>query len=243
VENAIAAKENGSTRFCMGAAWRKVQDNDMPELTEMIKTVKDLGMETCMTLGTVTKDQAVALKNAGLNYYNHNIDTSRDYYKEVITTRSYDERLETLRNVAEAGLQVCCGGIMGMGESEKDRIDFLMELANMEKQPDSVPINQLIAIKGTPLYDKNVEQVSPLDFVRTIATARILMPQSYVRLSAGRESMSDELQAMCFFAGANSIFSGEKLLTTGNRGVRSDKDLLEQLGMSLETLNEKLCEH
>jgi biotin synthase len=241
LKEAYIAKENGSTRFCMGAAWRRVPERDMPKVIDMIKEVKSLGMETCVTLGTVSKSQAEAFKDAGLDYYNHNLDTSREHYEKVITTRSYDERLSTLKHVQDAGINVCCGGILGLGEEKQDRIGFLWELANMEQQPESVPINQLVAIEGTPMANDGVEPVDPFDFVRTIATARILMPRSYVRLSAGRESMTDELQTLCFMAGANSIFTGDKLLTTENKAFTSDHALLGKLGMKAQTLKSEAC--
>jgi biotin synthase len=229
MEAAKAAKASGSTRFCMGAAWRRVNDRDLPQLTDMVREVKALGMETCMTLGTVSQEQAKALKVAGLDYYNHNLDTSREHYDEVITTRSYDERLETLSNVRAAGVKVCCGGIVGIGEEKADRIGLLWELANLPTPPESVPINQLVAIEGTPLEE--ADAVTGIELVRTIATARILMPTSDVRLSAGRTEMSDELQALCFLAGANSVFTGPRLLTTENPAVQADRVLFAQLGL------------
>lgn len=233
---AKAAKDSGSTRFCMGAAWRQVSDRDLPVLGEMIQGVKDLGLESCMTLGMLTKDQASALKTSGLDYYNHNLDTSREYYPEVISSRGFDDRLDTLSNVRDAGIKVCCGGILGMGEQVQDRIGLLWELANMDSPPESVPINQLVVIDGTTLAVEGVEAVDPIDFVRTIATARILMPSSYVRLSAGREQMSDEVQALCFLSGANSIFAGSELLTTSNPSFSKDRLLLKKLGMRLSEL-------
>lgn len=229
LESAKKAKETGATRFCMGAAWRNLHDRDVPVMQDIIRDVKALGLETCVTLGMLSNNQAHALKDAGLDYYNHNLDTSEEYYDQIITTRTFQDRLDTLSHVRDAGINVCCGGIVGMGEHVKDRASMLQTLANMEKHPESVPINLLVRVKGTPLQD--AASVEPLDFVRTIAVARILMPQSYVRLSAGRESMSDELQAMCFFAGANSIFYGEKLLTTANPDTNEDKALLDQLGI------------
>lgn len=241
LKEAYIAKENGSTRFCMGAAWRRVPEKDMPKVTEMIREVKSLGMETCVTLGTINQDQAKAFKDAGLDYYNHNLDTSREHYENVISTRTYDERLSTLKNVQDAGINVCCGGILGLGEEKQDRIGLLFELANMEQQPESVPINQLVSIEGTPMAEDGVEEVDSFEFVRTIATARILMPRSYVRLSAGRETMTDELQTLCFMAGANSVFTGDKLLTTDNKAFTSDRALLETLGMSVQELNESAC--
>lgn len=239
VERAKAAKEAGAQRFCMGAAWKKVADKDLPELQAMVRGVKELGLETCMTLGSLTAPQAQALQEAGLDYYNHNLDTSRDYYKDIISTRCFEERLETLGYVREAGIKVCCGGILGMGESADDRLGLLLELANLPEAPESVPINRLVPIAGTPL--ESVPLIDPLDFVRVVATARILMPKAQVRLSAGRESMSEELQALCFMAGANSIFFGERLLTTPNPQEDADLRLLGKLGMrpqsslSLET--------
>ncbi|RMH45834.1 MAG: biotin synthase BioB [Gammaproteobacteria bacterium] len=232
VERARAAKARGATRFCMGAAWRRPRDKDFRVVLEMVRQVKALGLETCVTLGMLTQDQAQALKEAGLDYYNHNIDTSERYYREIITTRTFADRLQTLAYVRDAGIQVCAGGIIGMGESEEDRWQMLWTLATLPAHPDSVPINQLVAVKGTPL--ENAEPVSPFEFVRTIAVARILMPRAYVRLSAGRESMSDELQALCFMAGANSIFYGEQLLTTPNPQTEKDQRLLAELGIEIE---------
>jgi biotin synthase len=223
------AKQNGATRFCMGAAWREPKDRDMPALIEMVKSVKALGLETCMTLGMLTDAQAEALGDAGLDYYNHNIDTSPEFYGEIITTRTYDDRLQTLERVRRAGIAVCCGGIVGMGEAESDRIGMLLTLANLPEHPGSVPINQLMPGDGTPLA--STTPVSPIDFVRTIATARIMMPKTVVRLSAGRENMSDEMQALCLLAGANSVFVGEKLLTTKNPGVAHDAPLFTKLGV------------
>lgn len=232
------AKDAGASRFCMGAAWRSPKDRDMEKLTGIIEGVKSLGLETCATLGMLNKDQANKLKDAGLDYYNHNLDTSENYYKEIITTRTYQERLDTLENVREAGMNVCCGGIVGMGEARQDRAEFLMTLANLPKHPESVPINLLVQVKGTPLHGKN--RIDAFEFIRTIAVARIMMPQSFVRLSAGREEMSEETQALCFFAGANSIFYGEKLLTTPNPEANQDKQLFEKLGISpLELAEEK----
>lgn len=225
------AKESGATRFCMGAAWREVSERDMPQLTEMISQVKDLGLETCVTLGMAKQNQLEELKNSGLDYYNHNIDTSPEYYSNIITTRTFEDRLETLENIRNAGLKTCCGGIVGLGESASDRAGMLQTLANLPKHPESVPINLLVKVEGTPLSHNNA--VDPLDFVRTIAVARIMMPQSFVRLSAGREGMSDELQALCFMAGANSIFYGEKLLTTANPGTDKDIALLNKLGLKI----------
>ena len=229
LEAAKAAKASGASRFCMGAAWRSPKDRDLDRVIEMVKGVRDLGMETCVTLGMLKADQAKRLKEAGLDYYNHNLDSSREYYKQVITTRSYDDRLETLENVRQAGLNVCCGGIVGMGESRDDRAGLMVELANLPEHPQSVPINNLVQVKGTPL--DGTEAIDPLEFVRTIAVARIMMPASVVRLSAGRNEMSDEMQALCFFAGANSIFYGEKLLTTDNPEAAADMALLDRLGI------------
>jgi biotin synthase len=228
-ERAKAAQQAGATRFCMGAAWRSPKQRDLEVMIAMIKEVRELGMETCATLGMLTADQARQLREAGLDYYNHNIDTSPEYYGEIITTRDFQDRLDTLEAVRSAGLNVCCGGIVGMGETLRDRARMLQVLANLEQHPESVPINQLVAVPGTPLAGR--EPVDPFDFVRTIAVARILMPHAAVRLSAGREQMSDELQALAFFAGANSIFYGEKLLTTGNPDVEHDRALLRRLGM------------
>lgn len=232
VQNAKNAKEAGATRFCMGAAWRSPREKDLPVVLEMVRAVKSLGMETCVTLGMLSKDQADALKEAGLDYYNHNLDTSPEYYSSIITTRTYQDRLDTLQFVRNAGINVCAGGIVGMGETRKDRLGLLQQLTNLPEHPQSVPINMLVAVKGTPL--ENTEKLDWLEFVRTIATARILMPQSYVRLSAGREAMSEEMQALCFNAGANSIFYGEKLLTTGNPDVERDLNLFAKLGINPE---------
>jgi len=232
IEKAKAAKAAGSDRFCMGAAWRSPKERDMPHVLAMVKGVKELGLETCMTLGMLDQDKAGRLSDAGLDYYNHNLDTSPEYYGEIITTRSYGDRLETLDNVRKAGMKVCSGGILGMGESHKDRAGLLQQLANLPQHPDSVPINQLVKVAGTPLETE--EDLDPLDFVRTIATARILMPKSHVRLSAGREQMSEEMQAMCFFAGANSIFYGECLLTTPNPAANKDQALFRKLGINSE---------
>ncbi len=223
------AKDRGASRFCMGAAWRSPPDKSMPELTQMIESVKALGLETCMTLGMLSSEQATSLKEAGLDYYNHNIDTSPGYYEKVVTTRCFQDRLETLDNVRNAGINVCCGGILGLGETREDRIEFLLTLANMETPPESVPINRLIPVEGTPLAQAN--PVEGVELVRTIATARILMPKSRVRLTAGRTEMSDELQALCFYAGANSIFIGDTLLTEANPQLDKDKILLDKLGL------------
>ena len=229
---AARAKEAGATRFCMGAAYRSPKAKDLEAITAMIREVRALGLETCATLGMLTPSQAEELKAAGLDYYNHNLDTSAEFYGEIITTRSYQDRLDTLEAVRGAGLKVCCGGIIGMGESVRDRAMLLVTLANLEQHPESVPINELVQVPGTPLH--GAPSVDPLEFVRTIAAARIMMPAAHVRLSAGRTQMSDELQALCFLAGANSIFYGEKLLTTGNPDVERDRALLERLGLTPE---------
>ncbi len=226
------AKQSGASRFCMGAAWKHPSKKDFPYVLEMVKGVRALGLETCMTLGQLSKEQTAALAEAGLDYYNHNIDTSREYYAKIITTRSFEERLDTLAHVRDAGIKVCSGGIVGMGESFRDRVGFLRELANLPRHPESVPINNLVKIKGTPL--ENAPDLDPFDFVRMIAVARILMPQSHVRLSAGREQMNDEMQALCFFAGANSIFYGDKLLTTSNPLANEDMQLFARLGIHPE---------
>ncbi|MBM4232623.1 MAG: biotin synthase BioB [Gammaproteobacteria bacterium] len=226
---AKAAREAGATRFCMGAAWRSPKKRDLEVITAMIREVKSLGLESCATLGMLSHEQAKELHDAGLDYYNHNIDTSPEFYGKIITTHDFKDRLDTLEAVREAGMNVCCGGIVGMGETARDRARMLQVLANLPQHPESVPINQLVAVPGTPLADQS--PIDPLDFVRTIAVARILMPCSAVRLSAGREKMSDELQALAFFAGANSIFYGEKLLTTGNPDIEHDRALLTRLGI------------
>ena len=230
LDAARKAKEQGASRFCMGAAWRSPKDKDIDRVVEMVKGVKDLGMETCVTLGMLTDEQTVKLKEGGLDYYNHNLDTSEEYYSEIITTRTYQDRLDTLARVRNAGLNVCCGGIVGMGEGDTDRAGLLIELANLPKHPESVPINMLVQVEGTPLM--GTEKLDQLAFIRTIAVARILMPQSRVRLSAGRAEMSDEMQALCFLAGANSIFYGEKLLTTDNPMSSSDLNLFRRLGLN-----------
>lgn len=232
VEKAKQAKASGSTRFCMGAAWKHPHERDMPYVLDMVKQVKDLGLETCMTLGMLDQDKASRLADAGLDYYNHNLDTSPEFYDKIITTRTYQDRLDTLQNVRDSGMKVCSGGILGLGETSGDRIGLLMQLANMPKQPESVPINMLVKVKGTPL--ENVEDLDHTTFLRTIAVARIMMPASHVRLSAGRESMSDEVQAMAFFAGANSIFYGECLLTTPNPETHRDLQLFKKLGINTE---------
>ena len=223
------AKQGGASRFCMGAAWRRPKDRDMDRVIDMVIAVREEGLETCMTLGMLTEAQAQRLADAGLDYYNHNLDSSREYYAKVITTRSYDDRLETLAAVREAGMKVCCGGIVGMGETQTDRIGLLIELANLPDHPQSVPINHLVRVAGTPLED--TKALDPLDFVRTIAVARIMMPASVVRLSAGRMNMTDEQQALCFLAGANSIFYGDQLLTTDNPEAARDRQLLARLGL------------
>jgi biotin synthase len=235
VSIATRAKEAGATRFCMGAAWREPRDEDLALVCEMVSEVKKLGLETCVTLGMLENSQAKQLKNAGLDFYNHNIDTSAEFYDKIITTRTFEDRLNTLELVRKSGIKVCCGGILGMGETNDDRIKMLVLLANLEEQPESVPINKLIKIPGTPLA--NQKDIDPFDFVRTLALARILMPKSYVRLSAGREQMSDELQALCFMSGANSIFYGEKLLTADNPIPEKDNQLFERLGLEKITLS------
>ncbi len=233
VAAARLAKDNGATRFCMGAAYRNPKPKQLTAIADMVTAVHELGMETCATLGMLKPEQANQLKEAGLDYYNHNLDTSESFYPEVITTRSYQDRLDTLEAVRDAGLNVCCGGIVGMGETQSDWVDMLQTLATLPEHPNSVPINQLVQVAGTPLDDKPLD-IDPLDFVRIIAVARILMPASQVRLSAGRTEMSDEMQALCYFAGANSIFYGEKLLTTGNPDTGRDLKLLGRLGMQPE---------
>ncbi|MGB4497983.1 MAG: biotin synthase BioB [Methylococcaceae bacterium] len=229
LEAAQQAKSQGATRFCMGAAWRKPKDSDIERVVEMVQGVKALGMETCVTLGMLTDEQTARLKDGGLDYYNHNLDTSEDYYSEVITTRTYQDRLDTLARVRNSGINVCSGGIVGMGESDLDRANLLIQLANMPQHPESVPVNMLVQVEGTPLM--GTEQLDPLMFVRTIAVAKIMMPKSRVRLSAGRNEMSDEMQALCFFAGANSIFYGDKLLTTDNPMTNHDLRLFDRLGL------------
>ncbi len=231
IQAARAARAGGATRFCMGAAWRRPRDRDLDAVIDMVHEVRKLGLETCLTLGMLTQQQARRLSKAGLDYYNHNLDTSPDFYPEIVGTRSYSDRLETLEHVRDAGLKVCCGGIIGMGESRDDRAGLLQQLANLPEHPQSVPINNLVQVPGTPL--DGLPPIDPLEFVRTIATARIMMPRSMVRLSAGRTEMSDELQALCFLAGANSIFYGDKLLTTGNPEAGHDRDLLRRLGLRL----------
>ncbi|GAA0346176.1 biotin synthase BioB [Bowmanella denitrificans] len=232
LQRAREAKAVGSTRFCMGAAWRNPKDKDMPYVIEMVKGVKKLGMETCMTLGMLSREQAMMLKDAGLDYYNHNLDTSPEFYGEIISTRTYQDRLNTLDNVRAAGMNVCSGGIVGMGESANDRAGLLVQLANLPQHPESVPINMLVKVKGTPLDE--VEDLDQFEFIRTIAVARIMMPKSHVRLSAGREAMNEQMQALCFMAGANSIFYGCKLLTTSNPETHADVKLFRKLGINTE---------
>ena len=232
LDAAQAARRNGATRFCMGAAWRNPKPKQLEQVKAMVREVRALGLETCATLGMLTPDQARELKDAGLDYYNHNLDTSEAFYGEIITTRTYQDRLDTLAAVRDAGLAVCCGGILGMGESDTDRVQLLLTLATLPQHPESVPINQLVQVEGTPLH--GLPPLEPLDLVRTIATARLLMPKSYVRLSAGRTDMSDAVQALCFLAGANSIFYGERLLTTPNPGRSKDQELFARLGLQPE---------
>ena len=229
VATARAAREAGASRFCMGAAWRNPTDRNLDRVIEMIREVKALGLEACVTLGMLTPEQARRLREAGLDYYNHNLDTSPEFYGNVITTREYEDRLRTLEAVREAGIHVCAGGILGMGEATRDRASLLQQLANLPRHPESVPINLLVQVEGTPLH--GVEKLDPIEFVRTIAVARILMPASDVRLSAGRHEMSDEMQALCFFAGANSIFHGDRLLTTDNAEADRDRRLFARLGL------------
>jgi biotin synthase len=229
VAEARKARDGGATRYCMGAAWRNPKPRDMDAIVEIVAEVKALGLETCMTLGMLDRDQAERLNEAGLDYYNHNIDTSETYYPNVISTRTFADRLQTLDHVRQSGMKVCCGGILGMGESEADRVDMLLTLANLAEPPESVPINMLIPIAGTPLAES--QRIDPLAFVRVVALARIMMPTSFVRLSAGRSAMSDEMQALCFFAGANSIFVGDTLLTAGNPEAAADRDLFDRLGL------------
>lgn len=231
------AKAAGASRFCMGAAWRSPKDKDLEKVAHMVREVKSLGLETCATLGMLEPSQAKTLKEAGLDYYNHNIDSSEEFYSQIITTRKFQDRIDTLAHVREAGINVCCGGIIGMGEKTEDRAEMLRTLANMAEHPESVPINLLVQVKGTALDGS--ARVSPLDFVRTIAVARILMPKSFVRLSAGREEMSEEMQALCFFSGANSIFYGEKLLTTPNPDANEDMQLFARLGLKPLQVEEK----
>jgi len=229
VQAARVAKENGATRFCMGAAWRSPKDRDLDLVLPMVRAVKALGMETCVTLGMLKPGQAEKLRDAGLDYYNHNLDTSREFYGQIIRTREYDDRLETLDRVRQAGIHVCCGGIVGMGESRRDRAALIAQLSSLDPQPESVPINELVPVPGTPLAQ--AQKLDDLEFVRTIAAARIAMPKSWVRLSAGRTRMSDAMQALCLLAGANSVFYGEKLLTTGNPDTAADRELFDRLGL------------
>lgn len=235
IQEAKVAKEAGATRFCMGAAWRSPREKDLPLVLDMVRQVKALGLETCMTLGMLTQDQSAQLSEAGLDYYNHNLDTSPEHYNTIITTRSFQDRLDTLHHVREAGMKVCSGGILGMGESRRDRMSLLVQLANLPVHPESVPINQLVKIEGTPL--ENVEALDPIEFVKMIAVARIMMPQSRVRLSAGRDEMNESTQALCFLAGANSIFYGEQLLTTPNPDAHSDKMLFQKLGINTASVD------
>ena len=241
VEDVVAAakraKDAGATRFCMGAAWRKPTNRQVDQVAELIEAVRDEGMDTCVTLGMLTEPQAQKLKTAGLDYYNHNLDTSPDLYDNIITTRTYQDRLETLQNVRDAGMNVCCGGIVGMGEDNRGRMRLLIELANLPEHPESVPINMLVQVEGTPLH--GTEELDIFEFIRTVAVARILMPHSFVRLSAGRTDMTAEAQALCFFAGANSVFSGDKLLTTPNPEVDEDQLQLQKLGIRTYTSAEE----
>lgn len=230
LENAQQAKDAGASRFCMGAAWRNLKDRDLERVADMVSGVKDMGLETCVTLGMLEEHQAKRLKEAGLDYYNHNLDTSPEFYGDIISTRTYQDRLDTLGHVRDNDIHVCSGGIVGMGESRRDRAGLLISLANLPSHPESVPINLLVQVEGTPL--NGIDNLDPFEFVRTIAVARIMMPKSFVRLSAGREHMSDELQSMAFLAGANSIFYGEKLLTTDNPDAQHDQALFERLGIS-----------
>jgi biotin synthase len=229
---AEAARDSGATRFCMGAAWRNPTDKNLDRVIEMIEAVRGLGLETCVTLGMLSEPQAHRLRDAGLDYYNHNLDTSPEFYGNVISTRTFEDRLETLRNVREAGINVCSGGILGMGEAGHDRARMLQELANLPQHPESVPINMLVQVEGTPLH--GIDRLDPLVFVRSIAVARILMPRSYVRLSAGRTEMNDQTQALCFLAGANSVFYGERLLTTDNPAAERDRALFQRLGLRIQ---------
>ena len=240
LEEARAAKASGATRFCMGAAWKNPPEKDLPYIMEMIKGVKEMGLETCMTLGMLNGDQALRLAEAGLDYYNHNLDTSPEFYGNIITTRTFSDRLDTLQHVRDSGMNICSGGIVGLGETERDRAGMLLELANLPKHPESVPVNMLVRVEGTPL--ENVEEVDGIDFIRTIAVARIMMPASSVRLSAGREKMSEELQALAFLAGANSVFLGDKLLTTSNPKASSDRQLFDKLGINMDDRTEQTAE-
>lgn len=239
ISEAKRAKENGATRFCMGAAWRNPPKKDLPKVIEMIKAVKHIGLETCVTLGMLDEDQVQDLKDSGLDYYNHNLDTSPAHYGNITTTRTYQDRIDTLEKIHAAGIHVCCGGILGMGESRDDRIELLRQIANLPEAPKSVPINRLVPMPGTPLADSS--PVENLEFVRTIATARIMMPQSMIRLSGGRETMSVEMQALCFMAGANSMWLGDKLLTARNNNCNEDLYMLQELGMTPKTLTQNVC--
>jgi biotin synthase len=235
IEKAQQAKDNGASRFCMGAAWRNPTDKNLDKVIDMVVAVKGIGLETCVTLGMLTDKQSQRLKDAGLDYYNHNLDTSPEHYSNVITTRTYQDRLDTLQHVRDAGINVCSGGILGMGEKRIDRASLLQQLANLPQHPDSVPINMLVQVEGTPLH--GVDEIEPLEFIRSIAVARIIMPESVVRLSAGRTEMSDETQALCFLAGANSIFYGDKLLTTDNPDENHDQLLFSKLGINTKHSN------
>lgn len=239
IEAAQKAKQEGADRFCMGAAWSRPNKRDFPKVLEMIKAVKSLDMESCVTLGMLNEEQVQQLKEVGLDYYNHNLDTSPEFYGNVISTRTFQDRLDTLNSVQQAGINVCSGGILGMGEGRTDRSSLLIQLANMEQHPDSVPINMLVQVEGTPLFGQ--DELEPLEFVRSVAVARIMMPKSVVRLSAGREAMSDEMQAMCFFAGANSVFYGERLLTTDGASTNRDQRLFDELGMKTHLERKKSC--
>ncbi len=227
LKQAKEAKKNGASRFCMGAAWRNLNNSNLGKMVDMVKGVKELGLESCVTLGMITSDQAQTLKDAGLDYYNHNLDTSEEYNSKVVTTRKYQDRLNTIKNVRDANIKVCCGGILGLGENHDDRLKLINVLANLDVQPESVPINKLVRVKGTPFSEN--QNVDDFDFIRIIALARIVMPYSMVRLSAGRDSMNDQTQALCFFAGANSIFYGEELLTTKNSSIQHDQELMRKL--------------
>lgn len=229
LQHAIEAKNAGATRFCMGAAWKKLHEKDTDKMCDIISSVKNLGIETCVTLGTITNEQAHKMKNAGLDFYNHNLDTSEEFYSKIVTTRPYQDRLTTLANVADAGINICCGGILGMGETMEDRIKLLVTLSKLPVQPASIPINMLVRIKGTPL--ENAEHIDSFDYIRIVSVTRIMFPQAFVRLSAGRAYMNDEMQALCFMAGANSIFFGDKLLTTQNNRQNDDLQLLKKLNL------------
>lgn len=235
IQAAQAAKDKGSTRFCMGAAWRNPTDKNLDKVIDMISAVRGMGMQTCVTLGMLTEQQSQRLADGGLDYYNHNLDTSPEFYGNVISTRTFGDRLDTLKHVRDAGIKVCSGGILGMGEKPRDRARMLQELANMPQHPESVPINMLVQVEGTPLY--GADEIDPIEFIRNIAVARIMMPKSYVRLSAGRTEMSDEMQALCFMAGANSMFYGERLLTTDNPETDHDHQLFDRLGMRMEAFD------